>query len=128
MDGNSPHADISVADTCRSTLKSVSALRDLANSELELAAAAMLRAVLFACLATACLASAAVMSMILGAALLVWSGLPWPAALAVSTLAAIIAGTLLATRARKLLAHCQMRATRRQLAELAASRPADPPT
>ncbi len=105
----------SIGQVCHATKESAVAVKRLAASELELAGAAMMRAALLATLATACAASAAIMLMILLVALLIWAGLTWPAAAGVATVISLVSAWFFATRARSMLRHCGMSATRRQL-------------
>ncbi len=110
----------SIEQVYGSTKASLAAVGRLAGSELELAAAALLRAALLTVLATVSLVAASFMAMILVAAGLVWLGLTWPAAAGVCLLLTVTAAILMALSAKRLLALCQWRATRVQLAALVA--------
>ncbi len=110
----------------RSAQGTLSAVGRLAESELELAGAALLRSALYAIIASGCLASASIMTMALVVAGLLAVGLPWQAAVAVAGLLALLLAIWFARRARQLLGHCGMPASRRQLAALLAY-PPNPP-
>ncbi len=117
---SAPAAIGSIEQVYGSTKASLAAVGRLAGSELELATAALLRAALLTVLATVSLVAASFMAMILVVAGLVWLGLSWPAAAAVCLLLTVTAAILMARSAKQMLALCQWRATRAQLAALVA--------
>lgn len=105
-------------EAARAATETALALRALAAAELDLARAAIPRALLLGALSAVAALSTLLALLALLALLLQRAGLDWPWALLAATLAGLAATLLLAWRARSTLRLAGFAATRRQLSRL----------